>query len=36
MPRMSGFEFLSIVRRRHPQIPVVIVSGEFVSSEWPT
>jgi len=36
MPRMSGFEFLSIVRRRHPHIPVVIVSGEFVGSEWPT
>ena len=26
MPRMSGFEFLSIVRRRFPQIPVVVIS----------
>ena len=29
MPRMSGFEFLSIVRRRFPQIPVIVISGEF-------
>jgi hypothetical protein len=30
MPEMSGFEFLSIVRRRFPQIPVVVISGEYV------
>ena len=29
MPNMSGFEFLSIVRRRFPQIPAIAVSGEF-------
>ena len=29
MPNMSGFEFLSIARRRFPQIPTVAVSGEF-------
>ena len=29
MPNMSGFEFLSIVRRRFPQIPTIAVSGEF-------
>jgi CheY-like chemotaxis protein len=29
MPNMSGFEFLSIVRRRFPQIPSIAVSGEF-------
>lgn len=29
MPNMSGFEFLSIVRRRFPHIPVVAISGEF-------
>jgi len=29
MPNMSGFEFLSIVRRRFPQIPTVAISGEF-------
>ena len=35
MPNMSGFELLSIVRRRFPQIPVIAVSGEFVG-EGPT
>jgi len=29
MPNMSGFEFLSVVRRRFPLIPVIVVSGEF-------
>jgi CheY-like chemotaxis protein len=29
MPNMNGFEFLSVVRRRFPAIPVVVVSGEF-------
>ena len=29
MPNMSGFELLSVVRRRFPQIPVIAVSGEF-------
>jgi len=29
MPNMSGFEFLSIPRRRFPQIPTIAVSGEF-------
>ena len=29
MPNMSGFEFLSIARRRFPQIPSIAVSGEF-------
>jgi CheY-like chemotaxis protein len=27
MPRMTGFEFLNIVRKRFPQIPVIAVSG---------
>ena len=27
MPNMSGFEFLSVVRRRFPEIPVVAISG---------
>src|SRR5437868_14869810 len=31
MPNMSGFEFLSIARRRFPQIPTIAVSGEFHS-----
>ena len=29
MPNMSGFEFLSVVRRRFPTIPVIAISGEF-------
>lgn len=35
MPRMSGFEFLSVVRRRFPQIPVIAVSGEFAGPDVP-
>jgi CheY-like chemotaxis protein len=31
MPNMNGFEFLSVVRTRFPQIPVIAVSGEFSS-----
>jgi len=27
MPRMTGFEFLDVVRERFPQIPVVVISG---------
>ncbi len=33
MPAMSGFEFLSIVRRRFPEIPVVAVSGAYPSAD---
>ena len=33
MPRMSGFELLSVVRRRFPQIPVVALSGDY-SPNW--
>lgn len=29
MPNMSGFELLSVVRRRFPQIPVIAVTGRF-------
>lgn len=29
MPNMNGFEFLSVVRHRFPNIPVVVISGEF-------
>src|SRR6266446_10361588 len=35
MPNMSGFEFLSIARRRFPQIPTIAVSGEFHSPVAP-
>ena len=30
MPNMSGFELLAIIRRRFPQIAVVVISGEFL------
>ena len=36
MPNMSGFELLSIVRRRFPHIPVVAVSGQFNEGDSPT
>ena len=29
MPNMSGFELLSVVRRRFPHIPVIAVTGQF-------
>jgi CheY-like chemotaxis protein len=29
MPNMSGFELLAIIRRRFPQIAVIVISGEF-------
>lgn len=33
MPQMSGFELLSVVRRRFPEIPVIAVSGAYESGE---
>jgi DNA-binding response OmpR family regulator len=33
MPQMSGFEFLSVSRRRFPQILVVAVRGAFESGD---
>jgi len=33
MPQMSGFEFLSIVRRRFPQISVIAMSGAYLSGD---
>lgn len=35
MPNMSGFEFLSVVRRRFPHIPVIAISGEYVAAGLP-
>ena len=29
MPKMNGFEFLSVIRARFPAIPVIVISGEF-------
>ena len=34
MPRMSGVEFLSVVRHRFPTIPVLAVSGSFDMDEF--
>jgi CheY-like chemotaxis protein len=34
MPRMTGFEFLDVVRKRFPQIPVIVISG-FAVNELP-
>lgn len=36
MPNMSGFEFLSVVRRRFPHIPIIAISGEYVAVGMPT
>jgi CheY-like chemotaxis protein len=33
MPNMSGFEFLSVLRRRFPHIPVVAISGAYECGE---
>lgn len=33
MPQMSGFEFLSVVRRRFPQISVIAMTGAYDSSD---
>lgn len=35
MPGMSGFELLSVVRRRFPAIPVIAMSGAFSGNEVP-
>jgi len=35
MPQMSGFELLSVVRRRFPEVLVVASSGAYNSSEIP-
>jgi CheY-like chemotaxis protein len=36
MPRMSGFELLSVVRRRFPQVLTLAVSGAYPDGELPT
>ena len=35
MPNMSGFEFLSVVRRRFPHIPIIAITGEFTGGADP-
>ena len=34
MPRMSGIEFISVVRRRFPSIPVIVLTGS-IPCEFP-
>jgi len=36
MPRMSGFEFLAIVRKRFPRIATIAMSGEYIAVENPS
>ena len=36
MPKMSGFEFLSVVRRRFPHISVIASSGAYASHVVPS
>jgi len=36
MPKMSGFEFLSVVRRRFPKVSVIASSGAYGSRVVPT
>src|SRR5207302_6067473 len=33
MPQMSGFEFLSVIRRRFPQVLVVAMSGAYEAGD---
>jgi CheY-like chemotaxis protein len=35
MPKMDGFEFLSVIRQRFPQLPVIVISGEFTGFDVP-
>jgi CheY-like chemotaxis protein len=36
MPGMSGFEFISVVRRRFPALPVIAMSAAFSGNEVPS
>lgn len=36
MPRMSGFEFLAVVRQKFPHLPVLAISGQFDGNALPT
>jgi CheY-like chemotaxis protein len=36
MPRMSGFEFLAIVRERFPHIATIALSGEYITGGNPS
>jgi CheY-like chemotaxis protein len=36
MPRMTGFELLSVIRRRFPSVHVIAMSGAFETDQVPT
>ena len=36
MPRMTGFELISVIRRRFPAIPIIAMSGAFAGDEIPS
>jgi CheY-like chemotaxis protein len=36
MPQMSGFELLSVVRRRYPEVKVIATSGAYDASDVPS
>jgi CheY-like chemotaxis protein len=36
MPRMSGFEFLAVVRERFPHIATIAMSGDYIASGNPS
>lgn len=33
MPNMNGFELLAVLRTRFPEIPTIVISGEFLAQE---
>jgi CheY-like chemotaxis protein len=35
LPKMSGFELLSIIRHRFPHLPVIAMSGEYAGTDMP-
>jgi CheY-like chemotaxis protein len=35
MPRMSGVDFLTVVRRKYPEVPLIAISGEFEGTGVP-
>ncbi len=36
MPNMNGFEFLSVIRQQFPDLPVIVISGEFSDADLPS
>ena len=33
MPNMNGFELLTVLRQRYPQLPTIVISGEFLIND---